>query len=201
MASWEPLGLLLNAPSKKAALKCFNRAFVHRNSLDTAPHLGVAEELAISQDQAQELMGVLVALIKQALYESSVAPAMARLELQVPGLDPRIRGLIEQILSAQLPDWREAAVLQRPSYPKYIGVDWRVDVSTASDRIASRLAVPSLLLDLRVQEQAERQRAVPGTRHVEVELSREALGTMLEGLGRIRDQLGGVLNQRPEGPT
>jgi|AntAceMinimDraft_5_1070358.scaffolds.fasta_scaffold211358_2 hypothetical protein len=30
--NWAALAHLLNAPSKRAALKCFNRAFVHRNT-------------------------------------------------------------------------------------------------------------------------------------------------------------------------
>jgi hypothetical protein len=31
-ADWTALNLLLSAPSKKIALKSFNRAFIHRNS-------------------------------------------------------------------------------------------------------------------------------------------------------------------------
>lgn len=72
-----------------------------------------------------------------------------------------------------------------------MGVDWRVDVKTASD-VVSRMQVPSVLVDLKVQDQPETTNRVPSARHVEFELSQEALRTMLDGLGRIRDQLGAV---------
>jgi hypothetical protein len=32
--NWQAITFLLNAPSKKSALKCFNRAFINRNALD-----------------------------------------------------------------------------------------------------------------------------------------------------------------------
>jgi COMM domain containing 9 len=100
-----------------------------------------------------------------------------------------------QILVAQLPDWREASVLQRPSLPRYVDVDWRVDVKTASDRV-SRIAVPCCLVDIKVQDQPTSTSQVPATRQVEFELSKEALQTMLDGLGRIRDQLGAVAGNK-----
>jgi hypothetical protein len=94
-------------------------------------------------------------------------------------------------VSAQLSEWRDASVLSRPSLPRYVGVDWRVDVKAASD-VVSSMRVPSLLVDLKVQDQPEATNRVPSARHVEFELSQEALLTMLDGLGRIRDQLGAV---------
>ena len=82
-------------------------------------------------------------------------------------------------------------MLSRPSLPRFVGSDWRVDVKTESDKV-SRMAVPSVLVDLKVQDQPSSTERVPCTRHVEFELSKEALQTMLDGLGRIRDQLGAV---------
>ena len=96
-----------------------------------------------------------------------------------------------QILISQLSEWREASVLQRPSLPRYVGVDWRVDMKTASDRV-SRMSVPTVLVDLKILDQPSSVDTVPSARHVEFELSKEALQTMLDGLGRIRDQLGAV---------
>lgn len=81
--------------------------------------------------------------------------------------------------------------MSRPSLPRFVGVDWRVDVKTESDKVA-RMAVPSVLVDLKVQDQPCSTQQVPCARHVEFELSKEALQTMLDGLGRIRDQLGAV---------
>jgi hypothetical protein len=133
-------------------------------------------------------------VIKMALY-SSVEAAITQLDSEAPDLDKRLRGLIEQILTSQLPDWRESCLLQRPSLPRYIGVDWRVDVKTASDRM-TRMAVPSVLVDLQIQDQPHNSNQVPAARHVEFELSKEALQTVLDGLGRIKDQLGAAAGSR-----
>ncbi len=49
--------------------------------------------------------------------------------------------------------------------------------------------VPSVLLELAVERQPTRTDEVPGTEKVAMELSRETLETLLDGLGKIRDQL------------
>jgi hypothetical protein len=58
------------------------------------------------------------------------------------------------------------------------------------------MAVPSVLVDLKVQDQPTSTGQMPSARHVEFELSKEALQTMLDGLGRIRDQLGSVAGSK-----
>ena len=68
-------------------------------------------------------------------------------------------------------------MLQRPSLPRYLGLDWRIDVKTASDRVSS-MAVPSVLVDLRLQTQPQSAHEIPDTQNVEFELSREALQRM-----------------------
>ena len=89
------------------------------------------------------------------------------------------------------PVWREAAVLSRVSLPQLIEVDWRIDVKTAAEQM-SRMAVPTVLIDLKVQQQPEMRGQVPGVKDVNFELSKEALHTMLDGLGKIRDQLSSI---------
>ena len=78
--NWESLSLLLSAPSKKAALKCFNRAYVNRNapsevgrddfdtkisescshntSLSQMMLSATASELGITESQAQEVRDI-----------------------------------------------------------------------------------------------------------------------------------------------
>ena len=45
---------------------------------------------------------------------------------------------------------------------------------------------------LKVQESATKQNAMPQVRRLNVELTKEKLDTMLDGLGKIRDQLSSV---------
>ena len=49
--------------------------------------------------------------------------------------------------------------------------------------------VPVVVVGLEVEEQPTSIEELPVTRRVDFELSREALSTMLDGLGKIRDQL------------
>lgn len=49
-----------------------------------------------------------------------------------------------------MPAWREAAISGRISMPKFVDVDWRVDLQTASDSTA-QLAVPTAIVALQVR--------------------------------------------------
>ena len=69
-----------------------------------------------------------------------------------------------------------------PTLPRYKGLDWRVDVRSASDSVA-RMSVPSVLMQMHVEGEEDEDRAVT------FELSRESLATMLDGLLYVRDQL------------
>jgi hypothetical protein len=70
-------------------------------------------------------------------------------------------------------------------------------MKTASDH-ALHMSVPSILVNLKIADQPQRRRDAPDGGHVEFELSREALQTMLDGLGRIKDQLGSVADASEE---
>jgi hypothetical protein len=48
---------------------------------------------------------------------------------------------------------------------------------------------PNVVVALNVEEQPTNVNQMPSTRIVEFELSREALETVIDGLGQIRDQL------------
>ena len=100
---------------------------------------------------------------------------------------------MQQILATQLPFWCEASVLRRPSLPQYIGIRWRVDMKAASEQF-SRMSVPSVIVNLKVQRQPIAADNTPSVQPIEFELRKEALNTMLDGLGRIRKQLGSSIS-------
>lgn len=100
------------------------------------------------------------------------------------------------------------------SLPRLVDFDWRVDVKTSSD-CAVRMAQPTCLVQMKVslygiaqpctvhhlrcllllpqvRGGSEQQTQLPPTETVSMEFSRETLDTMLDGLGRIRDQLASV---------
>lgn len=76
--------------------------------------------------------------------------------------------------------WKAEALKSTVSVPKLVGVDWRVDVKTASSHAAS-LGMPAVVMQLKVED-----------RVVAFEMDKETLQAMLTGLGKIRDQLNKV---------
>ncbi|TKC52836.1 hypothetical protein EI555_019328 [Monodon monoceros] len=80
------------------------------------------------------------------------------------------------------------------SLPRLVDLDWRVDIKTSSDSI-SRVAIPTCLLQMKIQEDPSLCGEQPSVSAVTVELSKETLDTMLDGLGRIRDQLSAVASK------
>lgn len=82
------------------------------------------------------------------------------------------------------------------SLPTLVDFDWRVDVISASNQV-NRMSVPRCLLQLQVADNGNKASTeqVAKSSNITVELSKETLETMLDGLGKIRDQLNSVVNR------
>jgi len=78
---------------------------------------------------------------------------------------------LDQILRASLAQWREAAALQRVSLPKLLETDWRVDMTSSSTAMLT-MAVPSVLVSMRVHDQPTRVGELPTERNVTFEMSK-----------------------------
>lgn len=86
---------------------------------------------------------------------------------------------------------REAVVSSQVGPPKLVDFDWRVDLKTASNHL-SRMAVPTVLVSMKVQNQPTEVGVMPSVKDVQFEMGASALNTLLDGLGKIRDQLGSI---------
>lgn len=104
------------------------------------------------------------------------------------GLDPRLAKLIASQVSKALPAWRQAAVRQAPSLPRLEKVSWAVSMGSGSDS-AQRSGVPGVRVQCDVTAQPSRAGAMPSTSPISFEMTKETLGVLMEGFGRIRDQL------------
>jgi COMM domain containing 9 len=51
------------------------------------------------------------------------------------------------------------------------------------------MQVPNVIVALNLEDQAESVLELPAVRTVQFELNRESLATVIDGLGKIRDQL------------
>eukprot|EP00466_Bigelowiella_natans_P017723 jgi/Bigna1/79314/fgenesh1_pg.61_\ len=99
--------------------------------------------------------------------------------------------LLANSIADFLPKWREQCIQNQVSPPKLVDFDWRVDVASSSN-VLSRMMVPKVFVEMTIQKEATEHRKMAGTKNVQFELSKEALGTLVKSLGKIRDQLANI---------
>ncbi|XP_029008403.1 COMM domain-containing protein 9 isoform X1 [Betta splendens] len=177
------LQLLLKAPSKGAVRDVCVQS--HRGSSlrlveSTAATLGIAAA------QAAQLVQSLHALCRHVLFHNLSSPEQI-LPLFPESFHSSLKNLLTKILLENCPVWRTEALGNQISLPQLKELNWRVDVVTGSDSV-SRMSIPTCLVQFKVEDPCSSAvNELVST--VTVELSRESLDTILDGLGRIRDQL------------
>lgn len=151
------------------------------------------QALALTQEQALKLIESLGSLLKHAVFQGSTDPQQM-LSLFPENFHKNLRDLLGKIIIDNMAEWKSQAVHSQVSLAKLVDFDWRVDVKTASDTVA-RMSVPTCILNLQVEGRKEEGEANRGQQSINVELSKETLDTMLDGLSKIRDQLSSVANR------
>lgn len=199
MASYDinfvDITLLLKAPSKDAVSKTCHEAFLYsgRRNIPESVLSQVAKLFEVDQKGARKLLTSLGGLLKTAVFQSSSQPADI-INLFPNDFHKSLRELIAKIILENLSGWRTQAINNQVSLPRMVDFDWRVDIKTSSDSIA-RMSVPTCILQMKVQENPTHSSVVPDISSVNVELSKETLDTMLDGLSKIRDQLSSVADR------
>ncbi|XP_065185469.1 COMM domain-containing protein 9-like [Sycon ciliatum] len=191
-----PLNLLMKAKSKEFVSRLFHEAFRYRNSGGVFPKAviqAVAEELQVESVHVVELLKAAAALVHYVIFED-VTNGKEIMGLLPGDLNDKLKQLAAKIIVENLESWKASASGQQISLPQLLDFDWRIDVKTSASNF-SRLAMPTCLLQLQVQDLPSHVDQVPSVRHVNVEFSRETLDTMLDGLGKIRDQLSSVASK------
>uniref|UniRef100_A0A672YKD8 COMM domain containing 9 n=2 Tax=Sphaeramia orbicularis TaxID=375764 RepID=A0A672YKD8_9TELE len=177
------LQLLLKAPSKDAVRDVCVQS--HR-----APSRLLAENtattLSISAAQAAQLVQSLHVLSHHVLFYNLSSPEQI-LALFPDSFHSSLKNLITKILLENSPTWRTEALSNQISLPQLKELDWRVDMVTGSESV-SRMSVPTCLVQFKMEDSCH-SGGSESVSTVTVELSRESLDTILDGLGRIRDQL------------
>uniref|UniRef100_A0A4X1SJ16 COMM domain-containing protein n=1 Tax=Sus scrofa TaxID=9823 RepID=A0A4X1SJ16_PIG len=148
--------------------------------------------LSVTQEEAEQLLQALHRLTRVAVFRDLSSAEI--LALFPENFHQNLKNLLTKIILEHVSTWRAEAQANQISLPRLVDLDWRVDIKTSSDSI-SRLAVPTCLLQMKIQEDPSLCGDKPSVSAVTVELSKETLDTMLDGLGRIRDQLSAVANK------
>lgn len=157
---------LLKATSK-AEVKTLVRT-AHRASVELVFVENLGRDLELTDEEMNDLLAALKAL---------TICYMRGLAIDWPSdFMPQLKGLILELLG-ELKDTIKAEA-DLPTLPKFIGVDWRVDVRVASSAVSKVSRVPRATLQLRLED----------GRHT-FEFSKEQLGTLLDGMMQIKGHL------------
>ncbi|XP_074660254.1 COMM domain-containing protein 9-like [Tubulanus polymorphus] len=186
------LNFLLKANSKDVVVQLCHEVFNHRHEKNFVKQVIVkcSNDFGVSQLEAKQLLTSLRSVVKRAVFIGSSEPR-AILAIFPSDFHKNLRDLLAKIFLENMQNWRNAAVNNLVSMPKLIDFDWRVDLKTSTDSI-SRMSVPTCILQMQVQDAPSKRNEVPDTSCLNVELSKETLDTMLDGLSKIRDQLSSV---------
>lgn len=134
-----PLNFLLKATTKQAVEKCLSLVFASRNESSSLcienlqVILGGEENITI--EEATSLYDALLECITVSLYAGEVDALAALYEEKGSEVNPKLKSLVGQIVTAKLALWREASSLSRVSLPKLVDVDWAMHVKTASSEV------------------------------------------------------------------
>ncbi|KAM8968826.1 COMM domain-containing protein 9 [Sarcophilus harrisii] len=184
---------LLKASSKDVVRQLCQESF-SSSALGSKKLLDITcSSLSVTQEEADQLIRALHRLTRLAAYQD-LSTGEEILALFPENFHQNLKNLLTKIIMEHVPAWRKEAQANQISLPRLVDLDWRVDVKMASDSI-TRMAVPTCLLQMKIQEDASLCGDKPAISAVTMELSKETLDTMLDGLGRIRDQLSAVANK------
>ncbi|KAG8438317.1 hypothetical protein GDO86_008845 [Hymenochirus boettgeri] len=187
------LQLLLKAPSKDVVAVLCQKSFP-QSAVGCAQLIDCTSTgLSISHEEASQMVHALHTLTRHVVYKS-LTTAEEILSVFPEDFHHHLKSLLTKLILDNLPLWRNEVLNTQISLPRLVDLDWRVDIKTASDSV-SRMAIPTCLLQMKVQEDAEMCGPEQSISTLTIELNKETLDTMLDGLGRIRDQLSAVADK------
>ncbi|XP_060072390.1 COMM domain-containing protein 9-like [Ylistrum balloti] len=189
---FDALSVLLQASSKDVVLRICNESFIYRDKQQYSDGVltSVGEALSLDSNKSRQLVQSLGVLLKTAVFHGDATPSSLQ-SLFPSNFHKNLRDLLVKTMMENMNNWRNSALNNQVSLPRLVDFDWRVDIKTSSDTI-TRMSVPTCILQMKVQENATEVDQTPDVEHVNVELSKETLDTMLDGLSKIRDQLSSV---------
>ncbi|XP_018412978.1 PREDICTED: COMM domain-containing protein 9 isoform X2 [Nanorana parkeri] len=181
------------APSKDVVQKLCRDSFP-RSSIGSGQLTdSVSSSLSITTEEAAQVVQALHTLTQHVVYKG-LTTAEQILSVFPGDFHQNLKNLLTKIILDNVSAWRNEAQNTSIALPRLVDLDWRVDIKTASD-FMTRMAVPTCLLQMKIQEDPDLCGLDPPTSTLTMELSKETLDTMLDGLGRIRDQLSAVASK------
>ncbi|XP_026563036.1 COMM domain-containing protein 9 [Pseudonaja textilis] len=187
------LQFLLKAPSKNVVRQLCQECFSSSGIISEKLTESTCSNLSVTPNEANQLIQSLHSLTRHIVYHGLTSQEEI-LPLFPEGFHQNLKNLVTKIILENVAAWRNEAQASQISLPRLVDMDWRVDIKTSSDNI-SKMAIPTCLLQLKIQDDAGLCGNDFATSALTVELNKQTLDTMLDGLGRIRDQLSTIANK------
>eukprot|EP00948_MAST-09A_sp_MAST-9A-sp1_P002820 g2820.t1 len=194
----------LKSTDKSSLEKFFQYVFRYRDSLPKSENdstysltsldskvLGTVK-LSSSENEMYRINTLAAAnvLIQECLRKGPRSATAIEKEIGNQLADPLVGTVANTIFNA-LVEWRNISVGQHNMLPKLVDVQWRVGLKTASDEV-SNMAVPSVIVELKTQPPSLTEGVLEPVENVQFELEKTTLGTMIDGMSKIRDQLASI---------
>eukprot|EP01147_Barroeca_monosierra_P006907 gene6907-9541_t len=177
------LQYLPKAPDKKFITQIFLSAFsARRGSVQPELIKKSSEAMSITENEAREMFAAVTRVIDYVLFENLVDNESVQAVLPSQ-LHTKLKTLIASILLKNTSSWKEQVSNSQLSLPRLKKSEWRVDIKTSSAQLAS-ISVPTAVSGTSTSTS---EMAPP--ENITFEASQDTLDTMIDGLGKIRDQL------------
>ena len=184
IANASDLLVLLQAPSKQSVDTFFSFAFSSRERTPDASLLAeVAAQFSCTPAQAERLYRAAAALIREAMAAEVTAESAA--SLFPADFHADLRALIIRVVVHHLDEWRSESLASGgglAAMPRLESTSWHVYRKPAE---GGGVATPAMLLSL----------AAEGAPPTHVEMGSEQLGSLLEGLTKIKTELDKVVQR------
>jgi len=189
--SFTPLLVLLTAKSTDLVESIIIQTFrLQAEGLSKEKRQEWSSSLSITEEQTNELYISVCSLLRLCLYHSA-ATRDDITALFPANFHSSLKSLLSKLIAQNMNNFREQTSNNTTAPPKLVDFDWRVDLKTSSGHL-SRMRVPTIFLSLSLSSQPDQVGQVPDVNNYQLELSKQALGTMLSGLEKIREQLAGM---------
>uniref|UniRef100_UPI00358EB282 COMM domain-containing protein 9 n=1 Tax=Myxine glutinosa TaxID=7769 RepID=UPI00358EB282 len=139
----------------------------------------IQREFAVDSQRAAKLDSDLRSFARGAVWSPS------DLSKPPPGLPPQLSSLLVRLLQEIAPVWRAKALSEQAFLPRLENMTWKVVTRAAGDGGPSDTE-PVCCLQLQIRKEMGKMEYLP------LELEPQTVDTMLDSLGRVRDQLATV---------
>ena len=138
MSLLSPLNHLLKASSKQVVEKALCLIFLNRSTASSS----IAEDLQTLLDletlcEASDLCDAANECIAVVLYSNNIEDLATLFEEEGTDVNPKLKQLVGSIISNRLEAWREAAICNRVSLPRYVDMNWAISMKRASSQVLS----------------------------------------------------------------